>query len=216
MTLLELLVVMVIFTMVLSLVAGSYRSFASNVQMANSIQLVSSVLDTARQLATSRNEYVQIRFFAPQEAQNPRAGQFVAVAMYRADSPLYGSSEDYDEWSIPEVTGSVPRFRQEGKTLFLPNEYIIANNNTYSPLTERLAQDSYRKGELRLSDGQMYDWVGFYFKPDGSIDIPGGQDLCLTFCAWTKYRSNDEKPPANYAVLTLDRINGRFQVVRPN
>lgn len=202
MTLVELLAVMAVMTIALTLVAGSYQSFSANVEISNSIQQVGSTLDLAKQLATSRNQYAQVRFLSPQSGDT-RAGQYTAIAVYLAESPLYG-------------TANAGLVRQSGKTIQLPASTVVANDATYSPLLAKLKADADLVRVDTVSIGGItYDSVAFYFKPDGSLDVNYSAPLSLTICPFAKYSANGNKPDSNYAVVTIDRISGRFQTVRP-
>ena len=203
MTLLELLVVMGIAMMLLALVASAFQSLGRTTEITNSIQYVANTLNVARQSAVSRNEYTQVRLYgAP--ATDFRAGHFTAMAVFRADAPHY--TNDY-----PTLI-SDGRLRPEGQIVRLPQSCIIVSNSTYSPLIQSLTN------QITLADGTS--GVAFYFKPDGSLDVPatnssGPTVNVLSVCAMQAYLAATNKLPANYGIVNIDRINGRFQIVRP-
>jgi uncharacterized protein (TIGR02596 family) len=207
MTLIELLVVMAIMLTLLALVGYSFQSFGRTTEITNGIQDVANVLNVARQIAVSRNEYAQVRIYgAP--ATDFRAGQFTALAVFRADAPYY--TNDYT------ALLSAGRMRQEGQIARLPQSCIITSNAPYSPLIQTLISDSMR--QILLADGTK--GVAFYFKPDGSLDIPatngtGPTVNALSICAMQAFAAAGKTLPPNYGIINMDRINGRFQVVRP-
>lgn len=216
MTLIELLVVMAIMLTLMGLVANSFQSLGRSTEITNSIQSVANVLNVARQIAVSRNEYTQVRLYAPQSASGDfRAGQYTAMAVYRAESPFYTNEAGYAQLI------SSGRMRQEGQITRLPPSCIIANNVTYSPILDVLNADPSRQiTGMTFPDGTKYDMVSFYFKPDGSLDLPaatasGAAVTALSVCSFPPYLSAGNKLPPNYGILHIDRINGRFQVVRP-
>lgn len=212
MTLIELLVVMAIMLTLMGLVANAFQSLGRSTEITNSIQSVANVLNVARQIAVSRNEYTQVRLYAPQSASGDfRAGQYTAMAVYRAESPFYTNAAGYAQLI------SSGRMRQEGQITRLPQSCIIANNVTYSPILDILNTDPARQiTGMTLPDGTKYDMVSFYFKPDGSLDLPATTAVAaLSVCSFPPYLSAGNKLPPNYGILHIDRINGRFQVVRP-
>lgn len=204
MTLLELLVVIGISMMMMALVASSFQSLGRTTEITNSIQYVANTLNVARQIAVSRNEYTQVRLYGAQESDILRVGQFTAMAVFRADSPYY--TNDYTQLI------SDGRMRPEGQIVRLPQSCIIVSNSTYSPLIQSLTN------QITLADGTR--GVAFYFKPDGSLDVPatnssGPTVNVLSVCAMQAYIGAGNKLPANYGIVNIDRINGRFQIVRP-
>lgn len=214
-TLIEMLVVMAIMSVMLVLAGLSFTTISSSMDVSNSVQNVTDALNLARQIALSRNEYTQVRFFSlPQSVPNPRDDQFTAVAVFAADSPLYESTgKTYAQWTAAR------RFRPENAVAMLPGNCVVVNDaaSTYSSL---LNSKLLHTGTMQLPDNQTYNWVGFYFKPDGSIDVPPpATSLCLSICSYNLFKAAQKsKPgslPANYAVIMLDPINGRFQVLRP-
>lgn len=207
MTLIELLVVMAITLTLLAMVGSSFQSLGRTTEITNSIQYVANALNTARQMAVSRNEYTQVRIYGAPDT-DARAGQFASMAVYRADAPYY--TNNY------AALLSAGRMRAEGPIIRLPQSCIIVSNAPYSPLIETLATDSSR--QVSLADGTK--GVAFYFKPDGSLDIPGTNSTgatisALSVCAWQAFVGAKNKLPANYGIINIDRINGRFQIVRP-
>lgn len=211
MTLVEVLVVLAIMLTLLALVGSTFQSLGRTTEITNSIQSVANVLNVARQIAVSRNEYTQVRLYLPQTSSGDfRAGQYTGMAVFRGDSPYYTNEAGYAQLI------SSGRMRAEGNVTWLPQSCIIVNSTTYSPLLESLNADPLRKMTgMTFPDGKKYDAVSFYFKPDGSLDVPAGTTNALSVCSLQPYIAAGSKLPANYGVLNIDRINGRFQVIRP-
>ena len=204
MTLLELLVVVGIAMMLMALVANAFNSLGRTTEITNSIQYVANTLNVARQSAVSRNEYTQVRLYGAQSSDPFRAGQFTAMAIFRSDAPYY--TNNY----APLMSSG--QMRAEGQIVRLPQSCIIVSNSTYSPLIQSLTN------QVTLADGTT--GVAFYFKPDGSLDVPATNSTgptvnVLSVCAMQAYLAAGNKLPANYGIINIDRINGRFQIVRP-
>lgn len=205
MSLVELLAVMAIVSILFGLTAVSYRALSDSVEVTNGAQQVIDVLNFARQYATSKNEYVQVRFLTPQNNSDPRKGQYTALSVYRSDAPLYGSNDDY---KLRESQGRFLRINPHAR---LAGSCIVLNSATFSPLLAGLPGS----GTETLSDG-AYDWVGFYFKPDGSTDLNFADNTQgLSICSNKSYQASPNKLPPSYAVITLDKIVGRYQLLRP-
>lgn len=208
MSLVELLAVMAIMTVIMALTVNSYRSLSDSVEVSNGIQQVSDSLNLARQVATSKNEYAQVRFYAPTDGPDFRKGQYTALGVYRADAPLYGAASEYQTW---ENQG---RLRRAAPLARLAGGCVVLKHATYSPLLDSLYNRGL-SGTEKLSDGVTYDWVGFYFKPDGSTDL----DATLTtngfaVCSLKSFLGQQKLPPS-YGAITVDPVIGRSQVIRP-
>lgn len=208
MSLIELLTVMAIMGVLFALTTTSYRALSDSVEITNGTQQVVDSLALARQIATSKNEYVQVRFYAPKTGADIRKGQFTTVGVYRADGPLYGTSQDYKAW---ETEG---RFRKAVPSSRIAGNCVLLNHTTYSPLFAALATLQH-SGTEKFPDGVEYDWVGFYFKPDGSTDLPAdAASNSLSVCSLKSFQAQSALP-RNYAALTIDPVIGRTQVIRP-
>lgn len=202
-TLTELLAVIAIMAIVAVLALGSLQNFSIAMDVTDSTQRVGNVLNLARQNAVSRNKYVQVRFYRPAGAQDGYTG----MAFFQADSPLNGTAAEYAAW---ETNGLL---KQEGKMTTLPSSCALVADPAASALFATLAT----KGQSGTASygGKALEWVGVYFKPDGSLGLDAAAvGLNMALCQAVRYQAGG-KLPANYAVLTLDRMNGRFQVVRP-
>jgi len=208
MSLVELLTVMAIMGIVMALATASYRSLSDSVEITNGTQQVVDSLALARQIATSKNEYAQVRFYAPKTGSDIRKGQFTAVGVFRADAPLYGTESDYQTW---ETQG---RFRKAAPMARIAGNCVVLNHATYSPLFPILSGLQH-SGTETFPDGTIYDWAGFYFKPDGSIDLTAdAASNSLSVCSLKSFLAQNKLPPS-YATLVIDPVIGRSQVIRP-
>lgn len=208
MSLIELLTVMAIMGVLFALTTTSFRSISDSVEVSNGTQQVVDSLAVARQLATSKNEYVQVRFYAPKTGTDVRKGQFTAIGVYRADAPRYGTTADYQAW---EAEG---RMRKAVQTSRIPGNCVVLNHSTFSPIFDALSTLQHN-GTEKFPDGVEYDWVGFYYKPDGSTDLPAdAASNSLSLCSLKSFQSQSALP-RNFAALTIDPVVGRTQVIRP-
>jgi len=208
MSLIELLTVMAIMGVIFALTTTSYRALSDSVEITNGTQQVVDSLALARQIATSKNEYVQVRFYAPKTGSDIRKGHFTAVGVHHAAGPLYGTLPEYKTW---ETEG---RFRKAVPTSRIAGNCVLLNHATYSPLFAALTTLQH-SGTEKFPDGVEYDWVGFYFKPDGSTDLPAdAASNSLSVCSLKSFQAQSGLP-RNYAALTIDPVIGRTQVIRP-
>lgn len=211
-SLIELLAVAAIMAIVVAMIATSFGNFARGVDLTNSSQHLNDTLNLARQIATSRGEYTQVRFLTPADTSDPRHGHFSALAVYRAESPFY--TNDYSGLFAQR------RMRQEGQIVTLPQSCAILNDAVFSPLVTGLAKDASRTGSSQIG-GKNYDWVSFYYKPDGSTDIPRYVPATstplasvVTLSGIQTFKARNSLPP-NFISLSLDRVDGRLMMVRP-
>ncbi len=208
-TLIELLVVMAIILVLMGLAASAFQALGRTTDITNSIQSVANTLNMARQIAVSGNEYTQVQLFGPKPSDSDlRAGHFTSMAVYRSDAPYY--TNNYT------ALLNAGKMRREGQIVKLPQSCIIVSNTTYSPLIQTLAADS--KHQLDLPDGSS--GVAFYFKPDGSLDVPASINgdatvNVLSISSMQNFVAEGNTLPANYGIVNINRVNGRFQVIRP-
>jgi len=207
-TMVEILVVVSIIGVLLSLTVQSMKGFSESMEITNAYQMVTAKLTLARDLALSRNQYAQVRLLSPNDAGDSRSGHFTALAVYLSDSPLYGTESEWNQWK------SEGRIRQEGRVLQLPNSCAIIDNPDYSSLISTLkgTPDATRHGTMEIN-GKSYEWTGFYFKPDGSVDANIGSG-CLSIASCLLYKIHSKMPP-NFATIIFDPINGNLQGLRP-
>jgi uncharacterized protein (TIGR02596 family) len=206
-SLLELLAVIVIMFVLMSMTQLALSSLSQSTKLTTGAQMVGDILNGARQLAVAQNQYVQVRLcFSPTDST-----RISAIATYRADSPLYGSTSDYQNW---ETLG---RFRPGSRLKKLPEPILIFQSAKYSTLLERLDLDAYRKGSGQKVDGKDCNWVAFYFRPDGAMDVKPASGAMENFLTLTLAAANTTTPESlvNYATIAIDPVNGRYRVLRP-
>lgn len=212
----ELLFVICIMAVVATLAANSLNSLSSTAELNSSIQGVSGILNTARQLALSQNKYVQVRFYEQNDASDARNGHYFAMGIYHSDSPFYGSDAEYDK-ALAQGT-----FAPAGRIYVLPKSVAILKSPQNSKLLNALELESARRG--KDTTGRMKDknWVAFYYNPNGTLDAPmvGTASLqapksFFSMCEARKFQGGNSPLPENHAVVLLDPASGRMQCLRP-
>ncbi len=211
-SLIELIVVMGIVVILVALAVTGIGGDRSGKELAVSGQQVARYFDQARQAAVTYNQYVQVRFYSP-----PGESDVTRIGSYLSESPYYGSNAEYDKWS------SERRFRQETKDLILNSGIVVAEGSSASKLLSMLGSDSdkQRSGTKSIA-GQTYDFVSFYFRPDGTPDFQwmgGGQlppdDAYLTLVQQSRYEASKPSLPDNFLTLVFVPATGRTVTLRP-
>lgn len=219
-SLLELLAVMTMMAIAMALGGNLLTRTASNgVQLTQAANDLVGSLSLARQTALSSNRYVQVRFYKRVQGDD----SYTHVGLFLADSPLYGQTSEYKSW---QDQGSFSQFQKIHR---LPSPCVILGDQNASRLLSDLAADSgtARTGTSDLG-GEKYNWVAFYFCPDGSTDLPGSgsmygggaapsgtPDTYITMSAGLVSASGSGSLPANFAAVVVNPANGRVSLFRP-
>ena len=211
-SLVELLVVVAVICLLLAVGASALSRGGNSLGLTTTVGSVQGILDEARQIAVSRNKYVQVRFLA-----TPGADRYKAISLYVGDSPYYGTVSEYDAW----VTQG--QLRQQGRTSYLPQTITIPKGDQTSKLLADLAADTdfVRTGTSSVS-GQNYEWVAFYFRPNGITDYQmingtpySGTNAFFSLVVDNEFPSNSTKLPKNFTTITLPPATGRPIIFRP-
>ena len=220
-TLVELLAVMAIMAVLLGLAASSLLKSQSGMEISTGAALVEGVLNQGRQIAQSNNKYTQVRFY-----KNTEGGTtgYRGIGLFTASSPYY---KDYDLWTKQGA------FQPADKAQFLPGGLMVVAEGSGAQFLVDLSRDKasdgsfYRNGTSTVS-GRSYEWVAFYFRPNGTTDFqslklddtaaPQTYSSKLAFFTLVQqniYQRTQPRLPANFATFCLSPANGRFILVRP-
>ncbi|MEI8310053.1 MAG: Verru_Chthon cassette protein D [Verrucomicrobiota bacterium] len=211
-SLVELLVVIAIIAILLAVGASALSQSGNSLNLTTTVASVQGILDEARQTAVSKNKYVQVRFLGI-----PGADRYKAISLYVGDSPYYGTSAEYDTWVSQGL------LRQQGRTSFLPQTITIPKGSQTSKLLADLAADTdfTRTGTNKVA-GQSYEWVAFYFRPNGITDYQmlkgtpySGTNAFFSLVVENEFAQTAPNLPKNFATLTLSPASGRPVVFRP-
>ncbi|MEI6034408.1 MAG: Verru_Chthon cassette protein D [Verrucomicrobiae bacterium] len=221
-SLVELLVVIAVIAILLGVGGSALVRSGNSLGLTTTVGNVQGILDEARQIAVSKNKYVQVRFL-----ETPGSERYKAISLYVGDSPYYGTPSEYDAWVSQGL------LRQQGRTSYLPQTIIIPKGdpatNQISRLLTDLAADTLfdRKGSSKVA-GQSYDWVSFYFRPNGITDFQmlklppmtngapyGGTNAFFSLVVENEFPSNSTKLPTNFATILLPPATGRPVIFRP-
>jgi len=200
-TLIELLSVVAIISILAVTTLPAIRGTLDGVTISGAAGVVESELSYARQVAMSRNLPVEVRFYKHDDG-NGLAWRAVASVIPSSVSGATG-----DEWL------------SRGKVL--PGNVIADDAQEYSTLISLAGSSSTNAGPWTATEsatapgilrGKSY--VGFQFRPDGSINLPNGQPWCLTLRSSTS-RQSGSAPADNYVSIVLDSLTGRTMSYQP-
>ncbi len=201
-SLIELLSVLAIVSILAVTTMPAIRGTLDGVTISGAANVVESELAFARQVAMSRNLPVEVRFYKHDDG-NGMAWRAVASVI-----PASVTGATADEWL------------SRGKVL--PGNVVADDAQEFSTLISRAGtasvtnegpwtatESSAAPGILR---GKSY--VGFRFRPDGSINLPNGQPWCVTLRSFTS-RQAASAPADNYVSIVLDSLTGRTMSYQP-
>ena len=218
-SLVELLVVIAVLAILLAVGASALSRSGNSLSLTTTVGNVQGILDEARQIALSKNKYVQVRFLGKTPAEDPPC--YRAISIHVGESPYYGTAAEYDAWQTAGL------FRQHGRTSLLPQTIMIPKgdpkDNQISRLLTDLAADTdfARTGTSSVA-GQSYEWAAFYFRPNGITDYQmlkgepyGGTNAFFSLVTETEFAQTKPSLPKNFATITLPPATGRPVVFRP-
>lgn len=211
-SLIELLVVIAIMAILIAVGASSLGRGGSNLGLTTTVAHLQGALDEARQTALANNKYVQVRFLA-----KPGGKNYEAISVLVAESPFYGSSAEYDAWQAQGL------IRQGGRPLILPQNLVIPRGAEASQLLSDLASDTdFQRTGTNKVGGQTYEWVAFYFRPNGITDYQmlngtpySGTNAFFSLVAEPEYAQSTPHLPKNFATFILSPASGRPVIFRP-
>jgi uncharacterized protein (TIGR02596 family) len=214
-SLVELLVVVAVIAILLAVGASALSQGGNSLGLTTTVGSVQGILDEARQIAVSRNKYVQVRFLEKSPTETPPC--YRAISLYVGDSPYYGTASEYDTWVAQGL------LRQQGRISKLPQTIMIPKGEQTAKLLVDLAADTdfVRTGTSSVA-GQSYGWVAFYFRPNGITDfqmlngVPySGTNAIFSLAVETEFAQTKPNLPKNFATITIPPVSGRPVVFRP-
>lgn len=195
-SLLEMLVVILIISIIAAFAVPVVTGVNRSSQLARGTQIVSDQLAIARQTAITRNRQVEVRFFQFADPEQPgsrncfRGLQTLEVVNARTVSPL-------------------------DKVQPLPTNVIIDASAALSSLLDP-AQNAAVPGTDPLPRvGTNYQYVSLRFRPDGSTNLLPTKGPWFLTLHEEIHGDGLARPPANFATLEIDPINGGVKFYRP-
>jgi len=191
-SLLELLVVIAILGLMAGLLVPAVGSLMTSSQLTEGTDFVAGQLKYARQLASSENKVVEVRFYKYSDPAIPGSGVNLRAIQLWRNNPDGTRSPVERPHRFPGrvVASSDPTLTTLGADLSLP---------TSSP-------------EI-VTSLPAYTFKAFQFRPDGSTSLTNGSNFL------TLINENDPVKtagiPANFSAIQLEVLTGAVKVFRP-
>jgi len=229
-TLVELLAVIAIIIIILGAAGAALMPSNRSMDLSSASLQIKGLLDQGRQLALSRNCYVQVRFYA----KTTEPTYYSAIGLFKADSPYYGDGTpgSYTQWMTPGGTTHLAAITPVAPIYYLsPSMALPTSGGATDFLTDLVADSTFHRqvsGDTINGQTDQYNWVAFYYMPNGATDF---QTLTLnnvstsydpTRSYFTLVMRNDfvrgnNAPaiPANFFTFFLPPSTGRAVILRP-
>jgi len=204
-TLVELILVMTIIVIMTLLVAPAFTSILKGNDITNATEILTTQLNLARMQAISKNRQVQVRIYSYADPNIP------------GENPSSSATWNWHALQIFELDPggvSVPN----NKVQKLPNTAVIDYNTNLSTILPTAANGraliaGSAAGSIPAV-GTNYNYASFIFNPDGSTDLSPGSQWFLTVRNINSV-STGSTPPANFATVQVDPLNGTTLIFRP-
>jgi len=209
-TIVELLMVIAIMALIVGLCNPSTSALQKSLQLTQATQMVGSQLELARQMATTRNHPVEVRFYQFGDPQTP--GE-------QASNPASGKYRALQSFEVLE--SGTPKAL--GKVLYLPASVIIDSGVALSSLIGSAQPSPFvpttsegtANGSIPHAQN-AYNLVSFRFQPDGSTNLPKTSEQQWFLTLHYKFDGNGlSSPPKNFSTLQINASNGHIKSFRP-
>jgi uncharacterized protein (TIGR02596 family) len=202
-TLVEMLVVVAVMALILSAVAPMVFDTLVATKLTSAGDSVNSQLSLARQIASSRNMDVEVRFYRYNDPDQPSTEpEFRAVVVVDPPDVL-----------VAPGAQAVSTGLALAETYYLPSGIVIADKGALSPMLRSGSSLPDAERFVRKAGNAVYIPVVFYANGSTSLTVPANQAY-LTL-AEAKKVEEGSAVPKNFYTLQLDPVTGRSKVFRP-
>ncbi len=203
-SLVEMLVVVSIVALLAAITVPGFSGIVRNYNLTDAGKQVVDALSLARQMAISKNQTVEVRFYK-HTSNNNQYDSIVTVV------PSNGNTGSSVQWLA--------------KPLYLPTGIVFTTNNTaYSSLITTTSTTTGDTPETVSTDTspvtpaalQGESYVAFHFRSDGRTDLDPAatQPWCVTLYI-TGSAAAGTAPAADYVTILLDPVMGRTRLFQP-
>jgi uncharacterized protein (TIGR02596 family) len=204
-TLVELLVVLAIMALLAVAVLPVTTSVLQSMELTEAGDTVSNVLTQARQLAITKGERVEVRFY-----QCTPPGSSSTVASYQAlQSWVYAYNTTTGQDEGTPIT----------KPILFPSAIIINNGNTtLSNLLQSSHTLSNPTTSLTQVLGTTINYSSVDFNPDGSTNLGSSAPswfFTINNIHDKNYIKDPTSTPINFVTVSIDPVNGAVHTFRP-
>jgi len=205
-TLLELILVMAIIVFLTVVALPAFTSVLRGSDITTATALLTAQFNLARMQAIARNRQVQVRIYSYADPRIP------------GENPA--SSATWHWHAIQSIELDLAGNTLPNKVQKLPNGAVIDENTNLSTLLPSAASGrvlipgSATTGSIPAA-GTSYNYTTFTYNPDGSTDLSPSLQWFLTVRSINTL-SSGSTPPANFATVQVDPLNGTTLVFRPS
>jgi uncharacterized protein (TIGR02596 family) len=191
-SLVEMLVVVVIISLLMSMIVPSVTSMLSSTNMTQAGKTVADQFSAARQIASSRNCTVEVRLI---KLANISAKGYSAIQLW--------------------LSGTNSSLTPAGKMVYLPQSTVISEDSTkVSQMLSSLTSGTMPAG----GSASNAPYVSFSFRPSGQVvPVLSGttQRASLYLTVVPARLATGTTVPANYATIQLNPDSGSALLFRP-
>jgi len=203
-SLVELLVVIGIIVMMASLMGPTLNSALRGNAMTQAGDKVTGTLTLAHQMAITRNQTIEVRFYSYIDPEIPGdKGQGRAIQAFTVDDA-----------GVPSPIM---------KAQVLPPTVVISTNSTLSTIFDLTAMSPSQGGNFKIPRvGIKYQYVSFKYFRSGSTSLlsqstnaSSQPHWCITLEGIQDASSGKSTLPKNFTTITIDPYNGAIKTYRP-
>jgi len=197
-TLVEVLAVLAIMAVLMAFVGPPLVSSFQSARLTQATQMVLDQFSVARQVATSKNRVVEVRFY---RLNNPENG---------LDEPTFCALQSFE---LQDDGSATPL----GKVNWFPGSVICDSGATLSPLlgSDRAKQWTATDTKVRIPRVNTdYSAWAIRLRPDGSTDLPAGSSWFVTLHTGSG-GDNQSTLPSNFSLIQFDPWTGLSLLYRP-
>lgn len=208
-TLIEVLVVVAMIALIVAAMAPMVFSSLVSTRLTSAGETLGGQLSLARQMAVSRNETVEVRFYEYEDPESPGS-----KPSYRAVAIM----------SLRDRPGAVANGLREQltDTYFLPSGIVLGSSQSLSPLLASGSIPSTQDSEKVIKRANNARYKAFQINPDSSTNLTllmGGTyrpDVTYFTVAEERAVADDRgEIPKNFFVVQIDPDTARTSTYRP-
>jgi uncharacterized protein (TIGR02596 family) len=208
-TLIEVLVVVAMIALIVAAMAPMVFSSLVSTRLTSAGETLGGQLSLARQLAVSRNESVEVRFYEYEDPESPGA-----KPAYRAIAIM----------SLRDRPGAAANGLREQltDTYFLPSGIVLGSSQSLSPMLASGSIPSTQDLEKVIKRANNARYKAFQINPDSSTNLTvlmGGTyrpDITYFTVAEERVLTDDNgEIPKNFFVVQIDPDTARTSTYRP-
>lgn len=211
-SLVEVLVVVLVIALVVAAAAPMVFATISSTRLTSAGQSVAAHLSLARQLAQSRNEAVEVRFYEYEDSEQPGSKRaYRALTIMRVVPPT----------TVALALGNSQLMEPLTDTFYLPSGIVFGDSNAASPILKQLTPTADQERVIQRGQGARY--VAFRFTSAGGTNLETAMRLqgyqpSQTYLTLVEEKLNGSAAteiPKNFYTVQIDPTTGKTSTYRP-